>query len=149
MATSAQSVGHASARYASNAVVTGFVCVIFSMMSARAPSSIASEMNVCLIPWSRLRGSPRRLQSACSDWTTLVTSRVSHFVFGTIRSSGVGRRPYCACHPESFHSPRMAASVGCTGTSRAAFVLVSFSSLWRDDQARSTERHPSGWRAGS
>ena len=43
---------------------------------------------------------------------------------GTMRSSGVGWRPIMAGHPESFHSARIAASVGWTGIRRGCFVLV-------------------------
>lgn len=107
------------------------------------------EMNVCRCPCSRRRVISRRLQSTVRERAVFPAWRWAPSSLGRRRSSGLGLRPWACSHPESFHSARIAASVGCTGTSRVAPVLVPFSFLCRDDQATDTVRHPRGLRAGS
>src|SRR5262245_54828727 len=41
-----------------------------------------------------------------------------------MKSSAVGARPINCAHPLSFHSARILASVGCTGTHRGTSVFV-------------------------
>jgi len=69
--TSAQSVGQASERYWSKALRPGRVCVMRCTTSKRAPSSIAMEMKVCLVPWTRRGRIPSASQSALSWRNTL------------------------------------------------------------------------------
>ena len=45
---------------------------------------------------------------------------------GTIGSSGRALRPVSRSNPESIHSARIRASVGCTGISRGFSVFVPF-----------------------
>jgi len=125
------------------------VWVIFSITSVRAPSSMHKLMKVWRIPWRRRACTPTRSQSARRSRRVFFASRAVSSRVGTMRSSAVGARPTKRFHPPSFHSPRIAASVGCTGTSRTAPVLVSFSLRSREFQERSFTMRPSGLSVGS
>jgi len=143
LATSAQSASHGSVVYTSMMSPVG-PCVTQRSMSLRAPSAWAKEMNVrrqscCL----RLR-SPSLWRSSWKRMSDRLALRCSPSRFGAMRSSDCGGRPNKRSHPLSFHSAKILARVGCTGTARDRSVFVEVSTslprVPRCDDAHSPKR---------